>query len=47
MATGTGARPGAAATPATADNGRTNPVTAVNGPDRGTRWLRGEGVPGQ
>lgn len=33
--------------PATADNGRTDPVTAVNGPDRGTRWLRGEGVPGQ
>ena len=34
-------------TPAIANNGRTNPVTAVNGPARGTRWLPGEGVSGQ
>ena len=42
-----GRRPAAGATPATADNGRTDPVTAVNGKNRETRRLRGEGVPGQ
>ena len=42
-----GGRSAAGATPAIADNGRTNPVTVVNGPVRGTRWLPGEGVPGQ
>ncbi len=42
-----GGRSAPGATPAIADNGRTNPVTAVNGPVRGTRRPPGEGVPGQ
>ncbi len=35
------------ATPAIADNARTDPATAVKWPARGTSRLRGEGVPGQ